>query len=66
MSEDRFQFDENDFFVPICNRCKHYRDNAKCKAFPDGIPEDILTGEFDHVKRHPKQDNNIVFETTEK
>jgi len=25
-----------------CNYCKHYKLNGTCKAFPDGIPGDIL------------------------
>lgn len=50
-----------------CFNCKNYLDNPdkkylSCKAFPNGIPENILTGEFDHTKKHPEQDNNILFE----
>lgn len=50
--------------IIICMFCKHlYLDKTrKCKAFPDGIPEDILTGEFDHTKKYPGQKNDIVFE----
>jgi hypothetical protein len=33
----------------------------KCKAFPDGIPEDILTGVLDHTKEYPG-DHGIQFE----
>lgn len=62
MPEDRFQFNENDFYYPICNKCRYYKGNAKCDAFLEGIPEDILTGEFDHTKEYPKQENDIVFE----
>ena len=36
----------------------------KCKAFPDGIPEKILTGEHDHTKPF-KGDNGIRFEPIE-
>ncbi|MBL7086448.1 MAG: cytoplasmic protein [Candidatus Cloacimonetes bacterium] len=45
-----------------CPVCKHYTADLKCKAFPDEIPEEILIGEFDHTKKHPEQDNDIVFE----
>lgn len=31
-----------------------------CKAFPDGIPEDILANESDHRHPHPG-DNGIMF-----
>ena len=49
----------------ICIICKNYSKNTFkpiCKAFPDGIPEDILTGKFNHTKKHPEQKNNILFE----
>jgi len=34
----------------------------KCKAFPDGIPKDILTGDFDHTRKHPDQSNDLLFQ----
>ena len=46
----------------ICLDCKHYIGEGKCKAFPDGIPEMILSNENDHSKQLPDQGNNIVFE----
>jgi hypothetical protein len=50
-------------------RCKHfYRHETKklsCAAFPDRIPDDILDSEFIHDKRHPGQDNDILFESSE-
>jgi len=36
-----------------------------CKAFPDGIPNDIAYGDDLHFKIHPDQTNNIVFEEIE-
>ena len=36
--------------------------NRKCKAFPDGRPEDICDGNFLHFEKHPSQKNDIVFE----
>jgi len=54
--------------MPICFKCKHYNgindDTGRyyCKAFPDGIPDDILFAKFDHICIHPDQENNIVFE----
>lgn len=49
---------------PICMECKNYLrvKGMKCKAFPNGIPKDILTGEFDHIQKHPDQKNDILFE----
>lgn len=45
-----------------CFRCKNYQGGFVCKAFED-IPTDIIiTGDFNHTKIHPDQDNDIVFE----
>jgi len=46
-----------------CKQCLHLRtstENLTCDAFPDGIPIDILTGQFDHNKKH-ENDNGIRF-----
>ena len=56
------QNDYKNFNNPLCNNCKQYTGYANCKAFPEGIPDDILTGEFDHTKKHPEQKNDILFE----
>lgn len=48
-----------------CFYCKNLVFNPAeffCSAFPDGIPEKILTGEFDHSKKYPGQGNDIVFD----
>jgi len=51
---------------PQCFDCKNYINKDKCKAFKK-IPEDIIiTGEFDHTKKHPKQNNDILFESITK
>lgn len=49
----------------ICFRCKWFgdtEDGGGCKAFPDGIPNIILSGDNLHKKPLKEQDNNIVFE----
>lgn len=54
---------------PICENCKHILNDKPgyfCKAFPGGIPEEILTGDDDHSKPLPEQDNDIVFEPIDK
>ncbi len=49
---------------PACMDCKHIFNKLgpfSCKAFPEGIPEDILKDGFDHKKPY-KGDNGIRFE----
>ncbi len=61
---DKFISDGNTFTFPSCNNCKHYfrdKPGATCAAFPDGIPDAILTGENDHRKPYPG-DHGIRFE----
>ena len=48
-----------------CMNCKNYSNEFKCDAFPQRIPDDIFTGEFDHTEKHPDQDNDILFEVIE-
>jgi len=55
-------YDESDFSEPICNKCVHRTpDTVACKAYPDGIPDEILINDVDH--RNPYTgDNGITFE----
>lgn len=47
----------------VCFECKHFRRfEGGCDAFPDGIPDEITSGENEHSKPLPNQGNNIVFE----
>ena len=49
-----------------CYACKNkIKKLGVCKAYKDGIPEKILTGEHDH-KNPYKGDNGIQFEPIEK
>lgn len=34
-----------------------------CAPFPDGIPDDIWTGAFDHRQVHPEQRGTLVWES---
>lgn len=46
----------------ICFDCVHFDEiNGGCKAFPDGIPDEILLTNK-HSKPLPNQGNDIVFE----
>jgi hypothetical protein len=42
---------------PLCVLCLHTTgfDYGYCWAFPGGIPEEILAGEFDHTKQYSKE-----------
>ncbi len=46
----------------LCINCKNYIGDLSCRAFPDGIPQEILLGENDHSEPLPEQENDIVFE----
>jgi hypothetical protein len=35
-----------------CISCARYRSLGECAAFPEGIPSDIIDGEFDHREPH--------------
>lgn len=53
---------------PICFDCKHFIDDGqwKCQAFPNGIPDIILTGDDDHTKPLKEQTNSITFTPKDK
>jgi hypothetical protein len=66
MKKNKYILEENPFSIPKCNNCFYYhknRNGATCKAFPNGIPVEILTNEHDHTKPF-KGDNGILFEPT--
>jgi hypothetical protein len=45
----------------ICRRCRHYRKNTRCEAYPDKIPTEILLGYVSHTRPY-KGDQGIQFE----
>lgn len=56
---------ESDFYLQ-CLNCAHYIGKVPpagpdiCPAFRDGIPSEIMNGDFDHRNSHPR-DNGIHF-----
>ena len=48
-----------------CYNCFFNLHDLKCVAFPNGIPNEILTGNNDHSKPLKGQDNEIVFKADE-
>jgi hypothetical protein len=50
-------------YIPQCIFCTHWRKDGlgpTCNAFPDGIPEEVLTNGHDHRKKYAG-DNGIRF-----
>ena len=47
----------------VCFRCKNFRRfKGGCLAFPDGIPDEITSGQNEHSKPLKGQKIQIVFE----
>jgi hypothetical protein len=61
---DKFIWSASDLSMPQstqCLMCRHYTMLITCDAYPDGIPEAIVTGEHDHTQPYPG-DNGIRWE----
>lgn len=50
---------------PTCINLYEHTKKLSCRAFPKGIPIEILTGEFDHSKPH-EGDHGITYVKIEK
>lgn len=50
MSIDRFIWKQSDVIKPLCWECKYLKKGGKCDAFPNGIPEQFLSGEKKHIE----------------
>ena len=52
--------------IPDCMKCKYYNsldnDILSCKAFPSGIPDNIIMVEIKHTTIIKGQNGNYVFE----
>ena len=52
-----------DWFTSSCSSCKHFRrDDFYCSAYPDGIPDELLSGKEKHTEVRKDQIGNTVFE----
>lgn len=59
---DRFLFKASDLAFPDCGTCIHAsRDMHTCPAYPNGIPEEISTGETTHRTVRPDQVGTTVY-----
>jgi hypothetical protein len=50
--------------MAICIACVRARWDGTCDAFPEGVPDDIAFGMFDHREPHPG-DHGLRFELHE-
>ncbi len=58
---DRHEF--LNLYASQCPKCVHFNwDSCTCNAFPDEIPDNILSGEENHDSVLPGQRGETVFE----
>lgn len=57
MPKDRFIIDSD-----RCVSCLYHSGGITCMAFPNGIPDEIINGENQHIEPLPNQGNNLVYE----
>jgi hypothetical protein len=50
----------------LCNNCKHYALSLSCRAYPLGIPEEILIGDDNHSKVKIGQIGDFIFSPTKR
>ena len=49
-------------FSSMCSDCRHFEEhNCHCIAFPEGIPEEYLSGEAKHRTVDSRQTGSDVF-----
>ena len=52
-----------DPYTSSCGSCKHFRkDDFYCPAYPDGIPDELLSGKKQHDQVRKDQTGNTIFE----
>jgi hypothetical protein len=47
-------------FCRFCRQLHNLIGKQTCSAFPEGIPQEILSGKLIHIKPLPDQKNDIV------
>lgn len=50
-------------YLGVINDGDETTERHACKAYRDGIPEDIVNGTDLHLEKRDDQSNNIIFET---
>jgi len=49
-------------YSSVCTRCKHFNSiELACKAFPEGIPDDLLAGNMEYDKILEGQNSKSYF-----
>jgi hypothetical protein len=61
--EDYEEFADHLLGEPLCLSCAHTNNDGTCKAFPEGIPLEIVSGEVNHMQPY-EGDNGIQYEPT--
>lgn len=63
--EDIFIIDDRheifNIYESQCGRCKHFEDGYSCKAYPNGIPEELLDASQQHNEVRKDQVGDTVF-----
>lgn len=55
-----FYFMDNWNSCRFCRQLNSFIGKPTCKAFPEGIPQEILSGKIIHKNPLPNQNNDIV------
>jgi len=61
-AQDYFGYQPGDVQLSACAYCVHNQGKGTCSAFPNGIPDDILTMKNDHLQS-VEGDQGIRFES---
>lgn len=48
-------------YLSQCGKCKHFKGNYTCKAYPNGIPNELLDASKKHDKIMKGQIGDTVF-----